>query len=69
MPFDDDNRGKPFQADPEYVFTRPPTQIVVTGPDGQSLPTLELPALQLTREQVSPEWLALHDAQRKEKRE
>jgi hypothetical protein len=62
--FDEDNRGKPFQADPEYVFTRPAVQIVVTGPNDETLQTLDLPALNLTREQVSPEWLAMHDAER-----
>lgn len=66
MSFDDDNRGKPFEADPEYVFTRPAVQVVVSGPDDEPPHTLELPALKLTREQVSPEWRAMHDAEQKE---
>ena len=64
--FDEDSRGKPFEADPEYVFTRPAVRVVVTGPNGESLQAIDLPALQLTREQVSPEWLTLHDAEQEE---
>lgn len=63
--FDEDNRGKPFEADPDYVFHRPALRVVVSGPGDEHLQTLDLPELKLTREQVSPEWLAMHDAEQK----
>ena len=64
--FSEDCKSKGFADDPEYVFTRPATQIVVTGPDDEILQTIDLPELKLTREEVSPAWLAMHDAEQKE---
>lgn len=60
MSFDDDNRDAPF------VFTRPATQIVVRGPDDEILQTIDLPELKLTRDEVSPDWLRLHDAEQEQ---
>ena len=52
----------------ERWFHRPATQIVITcsDPNVTDPPTvIELAELKLTREQVSPEWLAMHDAEKK----
>lgn len=65
MPWDLDVADKS-----EFVFTRPAAQIVVTCSDPSVTDppiVIELPALNLTREQVSPEWLAMHDAEQKER--
>jgi hypothetical protein len=61
--FTEDCKSKGFADDPEYVFTRPATQIVVMGPDGEVLQTIDLPELRLTRDEVSPAWLDVRDAE------
>jgi hypothetical protein len=48
------------------VFTREATQIVFSGPDGEVIETIDLPALSIRRSEVCPEWLALHDREREE---
>ena len=66
--FDEDNRGKPFEADPEYVLIQPAVTITVTCSDPSVTDppiVLEFPERKLTREQVSPAWLALHDAEQR----
>ena len=44
----------------------PAVRMVVTGPNDERLQTLELPAVQLPRQQFSIEWLAMHEAEQKE---
>jgi hypothetical protein len=55
MSFDDDN-------DP-IVFVREATTIRFTTTDGELIDAIELPALRLRRSEVSPRWLAMHDAE------
>lgn len=61
MSFTDDARGKDFRADPYFI--RPATQIVITTVDGEHITTIELPELRLSRDECSPEWVALHEAE------
>jgi hypothetical protein len=65
MPFDDDNRD----PDP-IVFVRPAMTIKInTTNDGPAIPPIELPAVSMRRSEVSPAWLALHDAEQNEPKE
>jgi len=66
--FTEDCRSRDFRADPEYMFTRPATQIRITCTD-QRVPdeiVINLPELRVTREMCSPGWLAIHDAEQHE---
>lgn len=58
--WDDDNRDDPV------VFTREATQIVISDFHGNVLETIDLPELSMRRSEVSPEWLAAHDAEQEE---
>jgi len=60
LSFDDDVRDAPF-------YIRPAATIEITCTDGTHVQTIELPELKLTRDQVSPAWLAAHDAEQAEK--
>jgi hypothetical protein len=61
MSFQDDVEDDPI------VFTRDHTQIVVSGPEGEIIQTIDMPALALRRSEVDPTWLAAHDAEQREK--
>ena len=47
----------------EIVFDQPAVSIRVESTDGEHIETIEVPARRMTRAEVSPEWLAMHDAE------
>jgi len=60
--FDHDCRDADYRRD--IYFHRPATTIVVQGPNGEEIKKIDLPELNLTREQVDPAWLAMREAER-----
>lgn len=59
-----------FQDDCEYdpvVVDTEAARIVVSGPDGEVIQVIDVPARKMRRSEVSPEWLALYDAELKER--
>lgn len=53
--------------EPEFVVDTPAARITVTGPDGEVVQVIEIPERKYTRAEVSPAWLAAHDAEQREK--
>lgn len=66
MSFDEDARGKDFRDD-EPFFIRPATTIVISTFDGEHIETITLPEVRLTRDECSPAWLALEEAEQQAK--
>lgn len=58
VPYDDDLRD----PDP-VVFERDAATIKLTGPNGEVAESIELPPVAKRRSEVSPAWLALHEAE------
>lgn len=65
MSFTEDARGKDFRRDP--YFYRPPVTIEIVSTTGEHLQTIELPELNLTRDECSPAWVALVEAEQQAK--
>jgi hypothetical protein len=52
------------ERDPnEIVVDQPAVTIHVTSTDGEHIETIDIPARRLTRAEVHPSWLAMHDAE------
>lgn len=57
MSFTDDINDADYRRD--VCCRRPATTIIVAGPNDEEIQRIELPELNLTRAECSPEWLAM----------